>query len=611
MRLSLRVPTAAFLAMTTGPLVMGCSIINAPDDVNPGAGGSAATTEAGPSSTTDGSSSSGTGDGGAGPTSTSASGGGGAATVCDTPADCDPTECEDATCDDGVCNVTAKDVGTACGPEGDGACVAPGRCDGAGECVTPSTDGGPCSTCEGEPFTCVCRASVCEECGSFASVNPFAEAGLVGWELEGGWGLYTRFPRDRQAAEEVAIGKRVLGTDGNREHPYPGGADAEIGGSIEQSSATTPTVELPSTLTFRSWHEDEGGAVTGRDNKRIVARSGVLPEAVLVDCAAGIRADTAFCVASDLSQQRGADAWDTISIPLPANLATLPGTIEFSYDSVDADGGRERGWFIDLLDVAGRCGCSDNAECAFLDGPCSLGICDQATSACTVEPRSGSEGDACGTAGADACSVADACDAFGYCDARDRVDGTACSDCDAGECQACGDGVCIECTAAEKTFEEPLPVFGWTLGVGWGVRTNAPPSTNPQVNFGQSVFGTLGDEASVAESIETAFPETLTFRSWHVDGGGTDGEGNKTITLVTDAGDEVVILDCAGGVNDDAAPCLERVGPRIADDFDDVSLPAGEAAGAVGTILFGYEADAPPAYAQGWFIDDLNAVRCP
>lgn len=600
--------TTALLGLTALAGTTGCSIVNAPDDIVPGAGGSTGT-EAGPTTTTGAPASSSSGDeGGAGPSSSSAGGEGGAPAACDDVDDCDATECEDATCDDGVCNIVPKDQGTACGPAGDGACVAAGACDGDGECVTPSTEGGACDSCEGEPFTCVCRASVCTECDSFASVNTFAEADLAGWELTGSWGLYTRFPRDRQQADEVPIGKRVLGTDGNRAHPYPGG-DGTAQGEVEQSSAITPTVELPTTLTFRSWHEDQGGT-SGPDNKRIIVRSGLLPEAVIVDCAAGIRAETAFCVSSTLTEQREADDWDEISIPIPANLATLDGTIEFAYDTVDADGGRERGWFIDLLDAAGRCGCSENADCAYLSGPCSVGVCDTETSACSIQPRAGSEGDACGSAEASACSTADECDAFGYCDARDRIDGTACAECDDGECQACGDGACIECTALVKHFEEPLSTFGWTLGAGWGVRLNAPASSNPQVNFGQNVFGTVGDATSTAETIDTAIPETLTFRSWNVDAGGADGPGNKTITIVTSAGDEVVILDCEGGVNDDSAACLGSTGPRGFDDFDDIELSTGEAAGEVATIVFGYEAD-PSGTAQGWFIDDLDAVRCP
>jgi len=597
----------AMLALLT-PVVGACSILNAPDDVQPGGGGSAADGGAGPTSSS--SSSATTSDGGAGPSSTSA-GGGGSTPSCDTPADCEPAECEGATCDDGVCNVTPKDAGVACGPSGDGACELPGRCDGGGACEVPNTEGASCDTCEGSPSTCVCRATACAVCESFADVNTFVDDNLVGWELTGGWGLYNRFPRDRQQADEVPIGKRVLGTDGNRAHPYPGGADAAVGGALEQSSAKTPTIELPVTLTFRSWHEDEGGAGTGRDNKRIVARSGEL-EVPLVDCGEGIASDLAFCQPFPLSGQREAGDWDTISIELPPNIATLDGSLEFSYDSVDESGGRERGWFIDLLGAAGRCGCSDDGDCGYLDGPCSIGICDTPRSACTVTPRAGTTGDSCGASEASACSTADKCDAFGYCDAKDRVDGTACSDCEGGDCQACGDGVCAPCNAATKTFEEPLPTLGWVVGTGWGVRTSTPASgPNFIVNFGTNVFGTLGEASATAETIETAIPAELTFRSWHVDGGGTDGEGNKTIAIVTGAGDEVVILDCAGGVNDDAAPCVADLGPRAAANFDDVTLSTGDAAGEVATIVFGYETDAAPAFSQGWFIDELNAVRCP
>src|SRR5690606_4858406 len=120
--------------------------------------------------------------------------------------------------------VTPLPFGTSCGPDA-AECQAGGACDGSGACVVPDLEGATCASCDGDPAACVCRGGACATCTTFASVNTFSAPDLPGWELTGGWGLYTRFPRDRQAPSEVPIGDRVLGTDGNRSRPYPGGED--------------------------------------------------------------------------------------------------------------------------------------------------------------------------------------------------------------------------------------------------------------------------------------------------------------------------------------------------------------------------------------------------
>lgn len=596
MRPSRRLSAAA--PILAGALLSACSILNAPDDVNPGGDGGAGP---GPTGTTSG--------GGDATTTASTGGDGGGPPECEGPADCDATECESAACEAGRCVVEPLASGTACGP-GAAECQAGGACDGSGACVVADLEGASCASCDGDPAACVCRGGACTTCDVLASRELFATADLPGWELTGGWGLYTRFPRDRQAPAEVPIGKRVLGTDGNRSRPYPGGEDAAVGGSIEQSSATSPVTTLPATLTFRSWHEDEGGAPTGRDNKRIVALVDDV-EHVIVDCAAGVAAVLPFCQPppGGLAAQRAADAWDEIAIPMPDDVAGEEGRLRFEYDSVDAAGGRERGWFVDALGVAARCGCSADAECAFLGGPCSEGVCDEG--ACTIAPRAGSEGGACGSADADACGAADRCDAFGLCDPANRLDGTACNDCDGGDCQVCGAGACVTCEADVQGFDGLLPTAGWELLGGWGVYAAAPAgATLPLVPFPSAMFGTPGaPEAAFATTIETVIPEVLEFSSWHVDDATAEtGTSNKTISAVVD-GEPIALLDCQDGVGADLAPCLLRPGPRAGGDRDQVTIATGAAAGRIGKLVFTFSTGGPGA--QGWFIDDLNAVRCP
>ncbi len=626
-----RFPSASTLILGGVTLVSACSIINAPDDVNPGgAGGDDTTASQGSTNSAGGadvasSSASSASDGGAATTSTTQSGGGsaggqggegGSPALCEEPADCEPTECQTAACEDGRCVLTNGDVGSACGPLA-GTCQAAGTCDEAGECFVADLEGATCASCVGAPETCVCQGGACASCDTVAPINFFADDQLPGWELTGGWGLYTRFPRDRQSPTEVPIGKRVLGTDGNRSHPYPGGADPGVGGSIESSAATSPLTVLPAVLTFRSWHEDEGGAVNGRDNKAIVLRDSEGVETILVDCDAGIQSDQPFCLlppGGGLAAQRAADNWDEISIPVPGALVGTSARVELRYASLDAAGGRERGWFIDALSAAGRCGCQEDADCAYLSGACSEAVCDEGS--CSFTPRAGSQGDACGTAIATACDGADRCDAFGLCDPQHRVDGTACVDCGGGDCQACGDGACLACEAPLQTFDGLLPTASWMLEGGWQVRTTAPASaTHPAVPFASPLLGTDGgiggEETSTATTIPTAIPGVLTFRSWHVDEGGLEGADNKTITVLTEDGDRVVLVDCASGIGDEQPFCSVELGPRAANDFDDISIDTG-APGTIGTIVFGYDTGSDSqTFEQGWYIDDLNAVRCP
>jgi hypothetical protein len=621
-----RHPTVPASLLAVATVVSACSFINAPDEIDPGgAGGAGATTSqtttaasTGSGDATTAQSSSASQGGGVTGTTTGGEGGGGqggeggVTPPCNGPEDCEATQCQDATCDEGRCVVVDLPVGTACGPTA-AECVAGGVCDVTGACFVADTEGASCDSCDGDPGSCVCRGETCETCEDAAPINFFADETLAGWTLSGGWGLYTRFPRDRQSPTEVRIGKRVLGTDGNRSHPYPGGADPAVGGSIESSEAVSPFTSLPATLTFRSWHEDEAGA-NGRDLKAIELRTAGGDVTTLVDCAGGVEDDQPFCQPVNLAVQRAADAWDLVEITIPRELVGESMQIAFLYDSIDAIGGRERGWFIDALSAAGRCGCASDDDCAYLSGACAEAVCDEGS--CTFTSREGSVGIACGAGTTSGCDNPDRCDDAGLCDAQHRVDGTACNDCDDGECQACGAGICLTCEALLQTFDGLVPTAGWTLEGGWQVRGAAPASDNATVVFASSVLGTDGgiggEETSIATTVPTTIPEALTFRSWHVDQGGTQGSDNKTITILTAGGDPVVIVDCAGGIEDEQPFCAEVTGPRDAADFDEVTIPTGAAAGAVGTILFGYDTgDGTQSFEQGWYIDDLNAVRCP
>lgn len=160
---------------------------------------------------------------------------------------------------------------------------------------------------------------------------------ISGWSLTGGWGLYTASPTSSHPA--VAFPSQVVGTDGNRVPPYPGS-------QVETSSLTTGTFVIPETLTFQSWHVDEGGAsVNGYDNKRIlVSVDGGGTWSTLVNCSTGPLASLPFCAPH--SSARAGDDWDLVEIDTGV-FGGDNGQIRLEYASGDSCCSFEQGWFID------------------------------------------------------------------------------------------------------------------------------------------------------------------------------------------------------------------------------------------------------------------------
>jgi cysteine-rich repeat protein len=201
---------------------------------------------------------------------------------------------------------------------------------GDGELQTgEACDDGNTDDEDGCTQSCECRASFEFE----TQVN--------GWELSGDWSLYSEAPMSSWAQVPFGAQGHALGTDGNRNAPYPG-EESEL------SSATTPSFMIPKMLRFRSWHADEGGQ---EDNKRVLVTidSGATWNA-LVDCAAGPDTNMPFCQRQDVP--RGAESWDDIELDTTA-YSGVPGQLRFEYEALDACCDFEQGWFIDDLSALG------------------------------------------------------------------------------------------------------------------------------------------------------------------------------------------------------------------------------------------------------------------
>ncbi|HWB76209.1 MAG TPA: hypothetical protein VG755_14665, partial [Nannocystaceae bacterium] len=165
---------------------------------------------------------------------------------CRSEGDCPaPDECRVVTCEDGMCVDTPARAGTACGDDTEAECNAADSCDADGNCVENiSPNGSACVGCAlGQ---CSCNDGACGDC-SFAPSNNFITAkSIQGWDLVGGWALYREAPQSANGPA-IPFGGQVLGTDGNRSLPYPGGEQ-------EDSHARSTVTTLPATLDFLSWH---------------------------------------------------------------------------------------------------------------------------------------------------------------------------------------------------------------------------------------------------------------------------------------------------------------------------------------------------------------------
>lgn len=577
-------------------LAASCSLVNSADDpVPPGTGGSGGTDPMG-----------GGGTGGDDP-------------ECTGDGDCSSLddECVQGVCDNGSCTTEPLAEGTACGDATESACDAADSCDAAGVCQTNNAaDGTLCGDCPGGGTCGTCAAGACPDCTALADTLEFRRADAVDdWTLTGGWGLYTEAPISQSDQAPKKFRKRVLGTDGNRSKPYPGS-------ELEMSAAESPVVEMPATLNFRSWNQDEGS--NPYDTKRIlISTDGGGSFTPIVDCnAAPPLGGHPFC---DFVLDRDPTLWDEIQIPIPATAVGQMGVVRFEYDTVDSAGGFERGWFIDALNIDQECACEADADCAFMPDECGTPTCETSRGICSYTAPA-ADGTMCGDQMEEACSAANSCDGFGNCDPNHAVDTSICPDCPAGagSCFGCAEGTCIDCPGTVppiNTFDNGLYIQKWTMTGGWGLYFSAPisPSDQVAVNFGNGVFGTdgnrlppysaLGTEAEMSEAISPPFtmPAMLSFSSWHKDEGTTD---RKRISVSTDGGmNWTPIVDCnVSGMN--GYPfCQSFSGPRTASQWDPITVDTTAFMGMPALLRFEYDTqDACCSFERGWFIDNLNVA---
>lgn len=256
-------------------------------------------------------------------------------TACTSNTDCDP---------DQLCYFVEA---ASCGEVAAGLCFPfPLGCEG----VEPS----PVCGCDGQTYESQCAADLagvavredgeCAQCEPAFGFEPEEPNPVI--SADGGWQLYTAAPPSFDHLE-VPFGSTVLGTDGNRMAPYPGNES-------ENSAATIGAITLGESLSFRSWHVDEGGGQPGGyyDRKRVFFESATTGQTwVLVDCWNMINAQ-AFC--DFTSESRAGDDWDQIVLDT-ATLAGQTGNLRFEYQTLDSCCSFEQGWFIDDITV-GSCG---------------------------------------------------------------------------------------------------------------------------------------------------------------------------------------------------------------------------------------------------------------
>jgi hypothetical protein len=256
--------------------------------------------------------------------------------------------CGQADCaPNGDCRVIPMNSGSACGDETESDCIAADSCNEFGVCVSndPPNWQQTCSACPAGSGGCgYCIAGACPDCEFTVPLSTFEELNaLVGWTLTGDWGRYVAAPADTSGSPAISFSTgAVLGTDGNLVAPYGNTAHQET------SSATSPVFEFGASLTFQSWHVDEGGFVEGGgtayDNKTIeVSVDDGETWTTLVNCSE--TGDYPFCL--EVTERTG-DAWDTIALDTTA-FEGQAGQVRFGYDTVDASTGDERGWYIDEM----------------------------------------------------------------------------------------------------------------------------------------------------------------------------------------------------------------------------------------------------------------------
>ncbi len=530
--------------------------------------------------------------------------------------------CNAGVCDrGGSCTLSPLEEGTDCTPGAATTCGGSYLCDGAGSCVNVAIPFGvSCSDCGAD--VCACDGSgTCEPCITLADINDFnTSRSLVGWQLSGGWGLYDAAPQSA-TLPTVPFGSRVFGTDGGRRQPYPL-AEAE------NSVATSAHFVLPDTLSFYSWHVDEGGFACGPDRKGVFASTdGVTWLPILDCCTPGLEGP--FCQL--FNAPRAGFEWDFVSAPMPPGLGGMVGQIQFRYETLDACCGFEQGWFIDTATIAPECACANDEICTALGGECGPAVCGS-DGQCRIEAVT--PGTPCGDASASTCSAADACNGAGACSPSNALNGPQpyCYECPIGTtCGGCVDGACVDCPTGEI---DAFDTFAWvaianedTASPGWGVYYQAPPNNLPDsvpIPFGErgAVIGTDGNRIAPypappanthSESsswVTTAFtiPATITFESWNLDeGGGGNNLDNKIIELTVDGGlSWNVLANCAV---DAAFPFCTAVLDRAPDAWDPIALNTAPWQGMGGQLRFSYDTqDQCCDVERGWYINDLNVL---
>jgi hypothetical protein len=528
-------------------------------------------------------------------------------------------ECEQASCEAGSCMVTPLDADTPCGDETAAACNGADSCDGQGECLDNlAVDGTSCTECA--LGLCACSSGACGEC-LFAPTNNFITTrATAGWELTGGWALYREAPQS-EVGPAVRFDSQVLGTDGNRSQPYPGG-------EAEDSHARSAPTMLPATLELLSWHLDEGSG-SGFDNKSIALSvdDGVTWQ-VVADCS--LDPTLPFCVAVNV---RAADAWDALTIQVPIEMQGVLGRVELRYLTGDECCAFEQGWYIDATNFATECACASDDTCVARGSSCGAASCG-GDGECELDAVA--VGTACGDAGQVECDASDACDGAGYCAAHTVATGLAvCTDCPAGAgaCETCQQGSCNDCAtlAATNDFANTgIATIGWEVesldgsAPDWRFYFEAPPNTDVgsvaiPLSTGPS-FGTDGNRVAPYDAAVDPFnaesehsrvttspdivPSTITFASWHVDEGTTD---IKQIELSVDDGATWNMLADCTFPGDPFPFCVPFAGERAGDAWDPIALDTSAFAGQTGRLRFTYDTqDACCSFERGWFIDDLS-----
>lgn len=255
-----------------------------------------------------------------------------------------PDSCSgDDECSDGqFCSFVEE---AACGAFASGVCKArPIGCDPDGEVAEV------CG-CDGVTYDNACEAelagtAVAEPgaCANACTMLGFDDpADVLGFQMTGDWGLYDQTPPS-YSFQTVSFGDRapVLGTDGNR-------ADG-LGYEDEDSEIRTTAMMFGDTLSFDSWHIDEGGGYYDRKTVEISLDQGQT-WTQLSNCYTGLNPQ-AYC--EYLYIQRAGDDWDSITLDTSA-FAGQTGIVRFTYDTVDSCCSFEQGWFIDDIQTGAGC----------------------------------------------------------------------------------------------------------------------------------------------------------------------------------------------------------------------------------------------------------------